>query len=89
MFSTMCWLIVEKERDVIPSLNPPPTACARHSESGVALTLLAPLRTAPFIPLVAASAAAVHMAGVRKVRVVRSAFRLRRVRMTMRRRFRQ
>ena len=54
-FRRMRWVIVEKECDVLPGLNPPPTACARHSESGVALTL----------------AAAVHMAGLREARVVR------------------
>src|SRR3954462_10312191 len=58
------WLIVEKERDVLPGLNAPPTACARHSESGVALSL----------------ATAVHRADVRQEPLVRSAFRLRRFR---------
>ena len=58
----------------------PDTPLARRATSlfpllrfgGVALTLLAPLRTAPLIPLAAASAAAVHRVGVREARVVRS-----------------
>ena len=39
----------------------PPTVCAAF-QKGVALTPLARLRTAPFIPLAATSAAAVQMA---------------------------